>query len=752
MEKTKIQSISKSKIVDYSEKEIRNFWLKNELNKKTSFIEEILSNYKNSISNELTKIQDSSIIKFILQNIENSFFNTFIQNNPILNSIWEDIKKNVVFNYILKDTQDSVICIQTEQIDDAKLITEIFNASKRRNRIYIFTNEEPEKLKELAGACLIRYGVKNIGSFILINPNSNNSQGILFTAPFLESSFSSSNIALELDKNQINILFRFFSYNFWNKATHEIIDNFETAKSVSEPPLDFLPNIQDFCDFDFVKQKISEQTDNLILTVPRIETNHLVDFKKIQNSKFFTNFQNNDFDLLHSIERNENEILANQNQINLRLIISDNNESWLIPKTHISNEDNIFALQLNDLQKSKLKKVIDFLFENAKYEYHFSKYRKELVNRNVRLISDLNNEITIKELDSQKAEDINSPEFVEESNFESQEPKFSDDNISCKIEFKWNINPFYLPQNAKRAKIYEEWHKVENEFQNICHQLEKSISDNENRNITEKLKRFILGKKQSFSKNIEELNKFKAIKLSDLEISKRKERITEFNNLIKNVSVNIFEIETEVKKSEIDNEIEKLIENKDTKEKELKQFIEKNEKEIEQKETNKQQKLEEFCNKYDTKISELGKFKSELQRKKDKKKQKIEEDQKILEELQEIEGFNFRNKFEEEKKRFESEIRKIEQEIERKEKEKSKIGNETDQQTSSLNFVISGKESKSKNQKLEFTVPEKLLSLPKIGELYEQGNQKFLAIEFWEDYEIGKQETERLNAKLCAKL
>jgi hypothetical protein len=698
MEKSKIQTISKSKIIDFGDKTIERFWLNR---------------------NKEYKSETEDNIKLITE--------------------------------MLTNEQDSVICIQTEQIDDTKLITELFNASKRRNRIYIFTNEKPERLKELTGSCLIRYGVKNIGSFILINPNSNNSQSILFTAPFLESSFASSNIALELDKNQINTLFRFFSYNFWNKATHEIIDNLENAKPVAEPPLDFLPNINDFCDFDFVKQKISEQKENLVLTVPRIEPNLLGDLKKISNSKFFTNFQNNDFDLLHSIERNENEIFANQNQINLRLIISDKNESWLIPKTHISSEDNIFALQLNDLQKSKLKKVVYFLFENAKYEYHFSKYRKELVNSNIRLISDLNNEITIKELVNNKSDDINSTEFFEKSFFENQEPKFSDDNISSKIEFKWNINPFYLPQNAKKAKIYEDWQKVENEFQNICNQLEKSISESENKNITEKLKRFFIGKKQSFSKYNDELNKLKTLKLSVLEIPKRKEVVTQFNTLIKNVSANISEIDTEIKKSEIDTEIEKLIENKDNKGKELKQFIDTNEKGIEQKETDKQQKLEEFCKKHNTTITELGKFKSELQHKKDKKKEKIEEDQKILEELQEIEGFNFRNKFEEEKKKLESEIKKIEQEIERKEKEKSKIGNETDQQTSSLDIVIPGKEGKSKNQKSEFTIPENLLHLPNVGDLFEQGNQKFLAIEFWEDYEIGKQETERFNAKLCAK-
>jgi len=703
MEKTKIQPIAKSKTIDYGDKTIERFWL----NRNKEYKPETEDNRK-------------------------------------------------PFTEMLANVQDSVICIQTEQIDDAKLITEIFNASNRRNRIYIFTNKKPERLKKLTGSCLIRYGSKNIGSFILINPNSNNSQGILFTAPFLESSFASSNIALELDKNQINTLFRFFSYNFWNKATHEIIDNFETAKHVSEPPLDLLPNINDFCDFDFVKQKISEQTDNLIFTVPRIETNHIVDLKKITNSKFFTNFQNNDFELLHSIERNQNQIFANQNQINLRLIISDKNESWLIPKTHISSEDNIFALLLNDLQKSKLTKMIDVLFENAKYEYHFSKYRKELVNSNIRLISDLNNEITIKELDKKNADDINSTEFFEKSIFENQEPIFADDNISCKIEYKWNINPFYLPQNAKKAKIYEDWQNVETEFQNICSQLEKSISESENKNITEKLKRFFLGKKQTLSKYNDELNKLKTLKLSDLEISKRKEVVTQFNTLIKNVSANILEIDTEIKKSEIDTEIEKLKDDLELKKTDLEEFIKTEEQKLKEKEDSKQQNINEFLKKHGKNEEELGSFKAELTQKAGKKNRKknpkeAEDAQKILEELQEIEGFNFRNKFEEKKQKFEKDIKKIEQEIERKEKEKSKIGDEKEQQISSLDNLISGKENKSKNQKSEFIIPENLLTLPKVGDLYEQGNQKFLAIEFWEDYEFGKQEAERFNAKLCAK-
>lgn len=41
-------------------------------------------------------------------------------------------------------------------------------------------------------------------------------------------------------------------------------------------------------------------------------------------------------------------------------------------------------------------------------------------------------------------------------------------------------------------------------------------------------------------------------------------------------------------------------------------------------------------------------------------------------------------------------------------------------------------------------------SLPKVGEVYIYDGKHYLAIEYWKDYNKGKEEAERLNAKLCA--
>ena len=63
-----------------------------------------------------------------------------------------------------------------------------------------------------------------------------------------------------------------------------------------------------------------------------------------------------------------------------------------------------------------------------------------------------------------------------------------------------------------------------------------------------------------------------------------------------------------------------------------------------------------------------------------------------------------------------------------------------------------GKDQNKTNSKQnnEFSIPD-IEYLPKIGKLFEAGKQKYLEIEFWEDYDIAKTEAKRLKAKLCAK-
>ena len=106
MNKSKIQTISKSKTIDYNSKIVEDFWLR-------------LNNKSNNNENQNT--------------------------NHIIN--------------FLDSIQESVVCIQTELLNNPEIIKSIFNASKRMNRIYILSNNKDDALEQLKGICLIRYGI-----------------------------------------------------------------------------------------------------------------------------------------------------------------------------------------------------------------------------------------------------------------------------------------------------------------------------------------------------------------------------------------------------------------------------------------------------------------------------------------------------------------------------------------------------------------------------------------------------------------
>jgi len=703
MQKTKIQAISKSKNIDYGNKEINNFWLK--IKKKSNFQEEN-TNLKQIIS-------------------------------------------------VLDEIQDSIICIQTEKLNHPEIIKAVYNASKKRNHIYILTNEKDAGSKQLEGVCLIRYGIKNIGSFILINPNTSSNKGVIYTAPLIETSLANAeNISLNLDNEQVKTLFRFFSDNFWNKAEFEIIEDFNNPIETGEPPLDFLPNIKDFCAADFVKNEILKINSNAIISIPTLQTNDLLNFADLKNSKTLTSLKNNDNELLISLA-SDNSIYASPNN-SLRLIISENNDSWLIPKTNISNDDNLFALKLNSQQIKTLRKKSEQNIENAEYEFHLSQTRKELENKTILLLNNIKKEIKINSENNETLDDIELTEFLPQKEFEQQKPEFTDDNnFSVKRNYNWQIIPFFTPDNAKKAKLYQDWEKYQNKYNAFISQIEKALNEGKNKtnNIGKKLRQLFLGKTTNiFPKLQEDLKEIKETNLSILEISKRKEIFRKINELAKEVSANLSEIDTEIKKSGIETEIEQLRNQKEEKELELNNFIKEQKNKLNEIEKNKDEKLKLFFEKYNLKKEELAKYKSEWQRKKNKKKEKIAEDQKKLEELKEIEGFDFSKKYEDDKQKIEKEIKDIENKTSSKEKELEKAGKDQKQDNrSSLNFAIgNSKNNTSTKQNNEFSIPD-IEHLPKVGELFEIGKQKYLEIEFWEDFEIAKNETQRLNAKLSVK-
>ena len=81
--------------------------------------------------------------------------------------------------------------------------------------------------------------------------------------------------------------------------------------------------------------------------------------------------------------------------------------------------------------------------------------------------------------------DLNSLTFDElppKEKFENSNPIFEDDNFSAEIEYKWEIMPFYLPENIVEHPLYKKWEQEKKNIISLVDELIKKIEtlkDNE---------------------------------------------------------------------------------------------------------------------------------------------------------------------------------------------------------------------------------------------------------------------------------
>lgn len=170
--KTEIQNINRTKLIDYSTKQHENFW-----------------------STKNKDIGDTNDYRsFIKKELENS--------------------------------EKVIVCIQTSELDDQDIINELFNLAQYNTRIYILLDKYSNLLDPLSKICLIRYGVKTVGSYVLINPNTNINKGVFFSGKLnVEDLEENQHLITKISQEDpIKNLYHHFCYQFWEKAGNEVIE------------------------------------------------------------------------------------------------------------------------------------------------------------------------------------------------------------------------------------------------------------------------------------------------------------------------------------------------------------------------------------------------------------------------------------------------------------------------------------------------------------------------------------------------
>lgn len=666
----KIKTIKKQATKDFSSEVINNFWLK--LHERQNFTKD------NNIRTKITKMLD--------------------------------------------EAEESIICIQAEKIEDNEIITSIFNASKRKNRIYIITNELDPALKNLAGSCLIRYGIRNIGSFILVNPDSTIAEGFLLNIPLIMESLNHSPVSTTLNKDQLSEIYRFFCHNFWNKTEYEIINDFNSPQKSENPPLDFLPPLNNFCDEDYLRSKVKNFSNLKEISLPNIDKNSLLNMQNYEKCRLLISISKNNPEILENLLSKNSEIRAFDTINNCFFAISDD-IGFFVPKGNLSEGDNLFGLALDEKQQKHFNQLFKNQWNNADWELIREKNRGDLVGQTIKFENNLNKEIHIKEKSKKDCGTIKLDKFIDKEAFEEQKPKMEDDGISCKIDFFWEVIPFFTPEGCKEDKIYKEWSEYDNLFLGKLRAIEDKIEMFEKRkkeqsqNILSSLKGFFAGKDQKIKEYQTAIIELKKVKLSNLDRAQRKNKINELNKFAEFINDSHSEITKEV-------------------------FIAKEKEKWEQEKKKLHERIKDLEQKKKTKTESLDKVKVELENVPEKDPEiyinrKKEDISKIEKEIQAVEKDISNNRELIEKSfnkfippKYDDNSGHASPMASLKKEEKSNFGN-----TSSVNPF--------KEELLE--------DLPEVGFLKNLRGSRYLEIEYWEEVQKAKEEAVRLKAQISVK-
>ena len=618
-------------------------------------------------------------------------------------------------NLLSSVTKDSVVCVFSEELSGKELCKSLASARDNDNRIYILTNEFHGEMKNLSG-CLIRYGGgRRLGSFMLINPNSSHPMGCFFTGKFSDGSLlSSTNLMLDLDASQVSVLFRHFCYQFWNKAEKEYLQGKE--QNTDSAPIDVYPPKDDGCDFEYLKSVWNREEEYAYITTTLFKEGPYLKYSNFSNSIIISLFSGMDNDLIRALEGKNNKLYAFEDTSFINSV-KTNEGTWLIPIIGVVQEEELYALLLNESQKKTFDKHINTLSHGkVSYQYFEKESREKLSDRTVcRLGDDFSKKFRITAETGCNLEIPMPGELLPKEQLDSYEPDFPDDGRSVSILYRWANRPFTLPAGGVKHPLYKNWEDTQKSILLFISHIEGVILENEKKGkaISNRIKSLILGKQQKITEYQDKLKEFKNTNFSSMERTKAQKVIDQINSIRELVEKDTGEIYEENRIALLEDEIDKLKSNI--------QDLEKN---------------------LAGKEEDLDKIEKEIKNPSEKKKKQQED---LV-----VNRNRLSNDIEKQKKTIEknvSEIRSLEAEI-----KKPLKGKKAEEKKGSVLDELRGSGKKTSPgilpQKLSVPVLDRL---PDTGELYQLNGQNYLAIMYWEDYDNGKKEAARLHAKLCAK-
>lgn len=740
--------------------------------------------------------QNESILPKSFSNKEDyvgDVYNDFWEKKEILE---KEIKKP---NYIMDNFEDilgeinqtqEVLCIITDDIATNKIGDILLELQKKNIRIYLIIEdprdnkgkikeEKLKLLKQIVNKILIRTLDNVNGHIILIDPHKRNlSKGLITNSRLIDlgDNYGEGFIKINLNRNQIKEGFEVFKNLFWNLAQTEIINETELLDPVKIKDSPFELNENNSKDFLIDYKEYEGLRKNIVELIESCEENLNLSSENL----FFP-------DPIKNILSKKIQVIPGQNQIviprliwpdpifpdisnnssiygtdivNFNFIITDNMNGIFILNGFQNDKQFHFGINLNKTQLKEIQNIFNYIEQATEYEYFYEKKLKD-IRRDIEKYNNKRKRYEVQDIKNSEIISIDDiqAEHIDTFLNESEQPdlkKYKKKGLKS-IEYQWNLLPPYLPTKAEKSNIYSDWDNTQANFketiENINANLEillKIIEDNE----SVRLESFFLGKKQKLKEISRTALQVTELDLKALSISETNKEANMLSDLCNELKTNLGEIILEIKN---DKEISALMQQIDdfNKKKQVYQL------EINDFETEIKQK-EEILNEKKDLLEEIT-SKKKKRKKNNESGENIKELKAIIKKLeQEIKSINKKKSqnlkqisaVDKNIENLNTKLKSLESSISsEKEKKKRKIG-ELDGFREIMKSSTLKKESKSaedsenlfKNLDYKVKIPKE--SLPSIGDLYDEGKNRFLAIKYYSEINLGKEEAKRLNAKL----
>lgn len=505
----KILPISKSKVVDYSNEPLTNFW----------------------------QVKDGKP-------------HTADQN----------FKQQII--ELMRSVSEGFICIQSEKLNDKQIVRQIFDTARGRDvKIYILVNQYSPELDLLNGVCLIRYELQNIGSFILVNPNSNQPNGLFFSGHLTESTLTNSNqILKEIKDKEVTELFRHFCFQFWETAKREIIEEGKHI-SIESKPIDVFHDTKEFGTRDFVYSTLFEyiektKRENLSnkLVVPFKKENETPILIKQSEKKELGNFSISDLLPFNEFEMQTPDLPDDGTVCKVEYLWT--NEPFYLPEK--CNESPLYEKWKSETSKinTHLDTILNKIQDGEKREKTISSTLSRFFLGKKNTFNKLKSDI----------EDLKQTDYANISDKQLKEKISAINSIYTQVESEIGE----IEQEDKKAKLEEEINGLKENKKN----KEAELSNKQNelkekeKNVSERLKDFLAKHKieealpskiksewqqqsglKNKQKNPKEAEEAKT-KLAELNEIQNQPFINKLKSEVENIQREIKRIEDEIKRKE----------------------------------------------------------------------------------------------------------------------------------------------------------------------------------------------------------